>query len=242
MTAGSGPDRDDDLLDIRQAAAFLRVSQTSLRRWTNAGSLPCLRVGGRRERRFRRSDLLAQLEQHPAVPTELRPGHLANPLQLACLHSTPEGRTRQAVQALSAGLQDQRRCYLVGSADAHSTVLAGLALLRPNLSAEIEDQRLRLVPRRATAGEQLIFWEAALTEARRDAVGSLCLVSDAAEHLSKPDVAAYEDRFHALLAAGPPAQTLCSYDARRLTGEELLQVLVQHPDTLSDPARQLTLS
>src|SRR5207245_2886205 len=41
-----------DLLDIREAAAFLRVSETSLRRWTNAGRLPCLRIGGRRERRL----------------------------------------------------------------------------------------------------------------------------------------------------------------------------------------------
>src|ERR1041384_2514363 len=50
---------DIELLDIREAAEFLRVSETSLRRWTNAGRLPCLRIGGRRERRFRRADLLA---------------------------------------------------------------------------------------------------------------------------------------------------------------------------------------
>jgi excisionase family DNA binding protein len=54
------------LLDISEAARFLRVSETSLRRWTNAGHLGCLRVGRRRERRFRRADLLAFLEHHPA--------------------------------------------------------------------------------------------------------------------------------------------------------------------------------
>ena len=48
-----------EMLNIREAAEFLRVSEMSLRRWTNAGQLPCLRVGGKRERRFRRSDLLA---------------------------------------------------------------------------------------------------------------------------------------------------------------------------------------
>lgn len=52
----------DELLDIKQAARFLKVSETSLRRWTNSGRLPCLRVGRRRERRFRRADLLAFLE------------------------------------------------------------------------------------------------------------------------------------------------------------------------------------
>src|SRR5258706_7304685 len=56
-----------ELLDIREAAALLRVSETSLRRWTNAGRLPCLRVGGRRERRFRRGDLLAFLSGEAAT-------------------------------------------------------------------------------------------------------------------------------------------------------------------------------
>ena len=36
----------DELLDIEQAARFLNVSETSLRRWTNAGRLACLRVAG----------------------------------------------------------------------------------------------------------------------------------------------------------------------------------------------------
>ena len=56
-------DRDDDLLDIKAAASLLNVSETSLRRWTNAGLLHAYRVGGRRERRFRRSDLLAFLQR-----------------------------------------------------------------------------------------------------------------------------------------------------------------------------------
>ena len=56
----------DELLDIEQAAKFLNVSETSLRRWTNAGRLACLRVGRRRERRFRRADLLAFMEDQPA--------------------------------------------------------------------------------------------------------------------------------------------------------------------------------
>lgn len=56
----------EDLLDIKQAARFLQVSETSLRRWTNAGHLACLRLGRKRERRFRRADLLAFMEDQPA--------------------------------------------------------------------------------------------------------------------------------------------------------------------------------
>src|SRR5688500_9231513 len=59
---------DEPLLDIKQAALFLNVSETSLRRWTNDGRLACLRVGGRHARRFRRADLIAFLERQPARP------------------------------------------------------------------------------------------------------------------------------------------------------------------------------
>jgi transcriptional repressor of dcmA and dcmR len=52
-----------EVLDISEAAQLLNVSETSLRRWTNAGVLPCLRIGLRRERRFRPADLLAFMEQ-----------------------------------------------------------------------------------------------------------------------------------------------------------------------------------
>ena len=63
----------EDLLDVKRAAAFLGVSETSLRRWTNSGQLACLRVGGKRERRFRRADLLAFVETQPATAASSRP-------------------------------------------------------------------------------------------------------------------------------------------------------------------------
>ncbi|WP_293750860.1 MEDS domain-containing protein [uncultured Paraglaciecola sp.] len=45
-------------LTITEAAGYLKVSKTSLRRWTNNGGLPCYRVGLRNERRFLLSDLV----------------------------------------------------------------------------------------------------------------------------------------------------------------------------------------
>lgn len=59
------------LLTIEEAAGYLRVSKTSLRRWTNEGRLDCVRIGVRAERRFRREDLdrFLQSPQQPG-PTE----------------------------------------------------------------------------------------------------------------------------------------------------------------------------
>src|SRR5207245_9737526 len=73
MVRDSAMTQQSELLDIAQAAAFLHVSQMSLRRWTNSGRLPCFRVGGRRERRFRRADLLAFLERS-GEPIRAPPG------------------------------------------------------------------------------------------------------------------------------------------------------------------------
>lgn len=63
--------RDHDmekLLNIKEAAEFLNVSEMTVRRWTNGGKLRCFRVGGRHERRFRARDLHAYVEGKDAAP------------------------------------------------------------------------------------------------------------------------------------------------------------------------------
>jgi len=42
--------RQNPLLTLDQAAAYLAVCKTTLRRWTNDGRLACYRVGPRNER------------------------------------------------------------------------------------------------------------------------------------------------------------------------------------------------
>jgi transcriptional repressor of dcmA and dcmR len=49
------------LLTIKEAASYLNVSEMSIRRWTNSGKLKCLRVGKKKERRFREEDLHSYL-------------------------------------------------------------------------------------------------------------------------------------------------------------------------------------
>ncbi len=56
----------EHLLNVKEAAEYLNVSEMTIRRWTNSGSLACYRVGGRRARRFKISDLTAFLESKPA--------------------------------------------------------------------------------------------------------------------------------------------------------------------------------
>src|SRR2546429_9402874 len=93
----------------------------TLRRWTTSGRLPCFRVGGRRERRFRRADLLAFLERTgepaPAPPA----GHLCG------LYTSGAARERQAAAFLAKGLEAGGTCFLAAEPTVRKRVLAGLA-------------------------------------------------------------------------------------------------------------------
>lgn len=52
------------LWTLEEVAAYLRVSVASLRRWTNAGTIACYRIGGNGERRFSREQVQAFLAAH----------------------------------------------------------------------------------------------------------------------------------------------------------------------------------
>src|SRR5947199_4975015 len=92
---------DSELLDIAEAAALLRVSEASLRRWTNGGRLPCRRIGGRRGRRFRRADLMAFLEGDAS----------ATPASHVCaFYSSDLGRTPQGANFIGESLGADSVC------------------------------------------------------------------------------------------------------------------------------------
>src|SRR5205807_8564105 len=111
MIPDSAMAHEPELLDIAQAAAFLHVSQMSLRRWTNSGRLPCFRVGGRRERRFRRADLLALLERsHELVRAPRAAGHLCG------LYTSMAAGERWAAAFLAEGLEAGGTCFLAAEA------------------------------------------------------------------------------------------------------------------------------
>src|SRR2546428_10515716 len=58
----------EELLNTPEAARFLRVSQASIRRWSDSGLLAARRVGRRRERRVSGAGPLALLPQTRAPP------------------------------------------------------------------------------------------------------------------------------------------------------------------------------
>ena len=64
----------DGLMGLDEAAAMLGVSKVTLRRWSADGKLPCIRLGGRGDRRFRPQDLESYIRSRMVTGSE--PSHL----------------------------------------------------------------------------------------------------------------------------------------------------------------------
>jgi transcriptional repressor of dcmA and dcmR len=226
----------DDLLDIGEAAAFLGVSETSLRRWTNAGRLPCLRIGRRRERRFRRVDLLAFAEHQPAdAPPEAAArvgngpgGHLLG------LYGSDGGRTDLAASFFAEAFLERRACFFVASPEAHDAVSHRLRERHPIAKSRIDAGDLVSLEFVGSVAGQIDEIEARIERALRRGATSCCLVGDAAgvKRSAKIDgLIDYEACYDQRVSRRRPIVTLCLYDVRAFSTTELLGALKLHPDT-----------
>jgi transcriptional repressor of dcmA and dcmR len=245
-----------ELLDIREAAQFLNVSETSLRRWTNAGILPCLRIGRRRERRFRRADLLAFMEQ-PAVARDQQnwrddPMGLqelsAEPVaaiqgnHLCGIYGTDAGRLDLAVPFLLEGLEKNSVCFLVAPSDVLKAVAEAMREKRPSLDSDIKAGRLILSEHQKTPAAQCRFFEIAMKKAEDDGAESFRVVGDMwglRLLVSASEMVELELGFESLIVPNFPVVALCAYDARKFTGIELLEALKDHADTFKFPMTTL---
>jgi transcriptional repressor of dcmA and dcmR len=224
---------EPELLDIAQAAALLQVSEASLRRWTNRGQLSCLRIGGRRERRFRRADLIAFMEGHPSALA----GHVCG------LYTSDSGRTRQVADLLADGLEAGSVCFLAAQPDVRERVFTRLARQRPSLQRDLDLGRLVAFEYFERAAAQLELWETQWDAAMRDGVRSLNVVGDVsggrlAREGSFDQVLEYETEYGKMSRRFPVA-TMCLYDARLYSGLETARLLGIHPDLFRQPVTHL---
>jgi transcriptional repressor of dcmA and dcmR len=247
----------DQLLDIKQAAELLKVSETSLRRWTNAGQLACLRVGRKRERRFRRADLLAFMEEQPAEGFDgERPGkprtdralgdRPAAPAgnHLCGLYRSDQGRARLAASFLitGGGLHPGSTCFLVALPEVREQILAHLGAEHPTLEQDIDAGRLLLSMYHDSADAQHHYWQTHFTAALRGGARTLRVVSDMGGFFHTFGGRAlidYEAGYERFVSPRYPVATLCLYDVRVLSALDVLDTLEVHTDTLRFPAEQL---
>jgi transcriptional repressor of dcmA and dcmR len=243
---------EEALLDIEGAARFLGVSTTSLRRWTNSGRLACLRVGGRRERRFRLTDLVAFLQDQPAqrheaalVPSAsdgVSIGGMALPFgtHLCGFYSTNKGRAKLAVSFLAGGLVPGAVCYLVADRAVQREILAQLGMNQAALRKEIAAGRLVLVEHAATRQAQQKNFERLFMTAIVGGAHSLRLVGDVwgvARKLTRDDLVQFEEVYDQA-SRRLPLVSLCLYDVRRFSSLDALTALRGHGDGFRYPVER----
>ena len=242
----------NELLDIGQAAAFLNVSEASLRRWTNAGRLACLRVGQRRERRFRRDDLLGFLEGQTSrtVPSlsdgganevsdaAASPVTISRGSHLCGVFANNLARTTLIVPFLLDGLNEGSVCFLVGPLRATNDVLRNLKKKRPSIRADIDAGGLIQSEYHLGPRAQVRYFRALLDKKIGEGAQSFRIVGDLWGMRSRASAEAlmeYEADYDRLIARRFPVVTLCVYDARKFSGVEILEALKGHRDTFRYP-------
>lgn len=243
----------DELLNIKQAAELLKVSETSLRRWTNSGRLACLRVGRKRERRFRRADLLAFLEEQPtetstdpeavdALParqTETSADLLTDRAHLCGLYATDEDRATQAAAFLAEGLHSGSTCFVVGAPSVRDDILAQLARSHPDRGAWVDDKLEGITEYAGSSRAQLQEFESRYRAALDAGAPSLRMVADVwlvAEWLTRKELIDYEAGYEKM-SRRYPIVTLCLYDVRRFGGMDVVAALKGHADLFRLPTQ-----
>lgn len=232
----------DVLLNTKEAARLLRVSEASIRRWSDSGLLSARRVGGRRERRFERSVLerflgQATAERQPAHATSLRIGGASFPIggHFAPIYSTDAGALRLTLPFLADGLRAGQTCFLAASGPVLDRYAEALAH-EPGVDFDGARQAGRLVVlewQGATATDVIANWEQLFANALAARPTVLRVAGDMACERpmfpSEAEMMAYEEAYDRM-ARRFPLVTLCAYDAREFGGETILRMLKAHPD------------
>jgi excisionase family DNA binding protein len=241
-----------EVLDISEAARLLNVSETSLRRWTNAGVLPCLRIGLRRERRFRPADLLAFMEQPAPAQrpsngkgrsmkvqdSRDEPVAAIHGNHLCGIYGSDAGRLDLVVPFLLEGLRKKSVCFLVAPSRVQKVVLKAMKRRCSSLDSDIKSGRLIVSEHQKSPAAQCRFFETEMAKAEDEGVESFRVVGDMwglRLKVSAKQMIQLEVGFERLIVPRFPVVALCAYDARKFTGVELLDALKDHDDTFKIP-------
>lgn len=228
------------LLNTAEAARFLRVSQASIRRWSDSGILHGVRVGPRRERRFEEADLLAFVDttaSRPARADTVNVGGVAVsvPVHLAPLYSTDAGGLRLSVPFLAEGIRLGQATFLVATGQVLKRYLDALDDQDGvDVTTARADGRLKVVAFDEGNGPAVIAqWEGLFAEALATQqtiiriVGEMACVRSMFD--SEDEMLRFEEAFEVMFRRYPVA-AICQYDVRLFDGVALLRTLKAHPD------------
>jgi hypothetical protein len=117
-------------------------------------------------------------------------------------------------------------------------VLKAMKRRRSSLDSDIKAGRLILSEHQKTPAAQCRFFETAMKKAEDEGVESFRVVGDMwglRLNVSAKQMIKLEVGFERLIVPRFPVVALCTYDARKFTGVELLDALKDHDDTFKIP-------
>ena len=231
------------LLNTAEAAAFLRVSEASIRRWADSGLLPTRRVGGRRERRFTEPDLVQFLNresgpqpamQSPEPAINVGGVRVPTPGHLATFHSSDAGGLRLAIPFFADGLRAGDPCFLVaagGTLQRYQDALTSQEGV--DLATAMDRGQFVVVQFEGTADQAIALWEQLFAKALSTGATAIRVVGDMASErtmfTSEDEMLRYEETFEVFFKRYPGV-VLCQYDVRAFGGSSILRALKAHPD------------
>jgi excisionase family DNA binding protein len=231
------------LLTTAEAAQLLRVSQASIRRWSDSGLLRARRVGRRGERRFSENDLVVFLNGGPEArsaaggngPVNVGGVPLAIPAHVAAFFSTDAGGLRLTVPFFAEGLRLGHPCFLAADDPALDRYKDSLEKQEDlDFDRALTDGRFTVVQfKGGTASAAIAEWEDAFARilALRPSVIRIVgeMSSERAMFASEEEMLRYEEAFEVMYKRYPVV-VICQYDVRDFTGLALLRALKAHPD------------
>ena len=236
------------LFNTKEAASFLRVSQASIRRWSDSGLLPARRIGRRRERRFTEGELarflgnseVVSASRMAAIQTSVNVGGVPLPLHshVATLYNSDAGRLRLTVPFFADGLRAGQPCFLVASGEVLNAYMEALGR-EPgvDIDAALGKGGLVTIPGPGSDLEgALSFWEQACWRALASGPTVVRITGEMActrtGFSSDVELMRFEVALNSLLKRFPTV-TLCQYDVREFDGESIFQAIKAHPDLYS---------
>ncbi len=233
------------LLTTREAATFLKVSEASIRRWTDSGLLPARRVGRRRARRLREEDLRTFMEAGPgqgtAAPDATPPSTMvvqdvivSMGDHLAAFYTTDAGRLRIGLPFLRDGLRAGETVVLRALPDIREHYFAALRNEGVDAAQAIAAGQLMIYPEiSGSASEQVARFEQLLTAASRQRPGQIRILAETlADVETLGSVAAHlavEQQVDAVFKRFPVV-TVCNYDVRAFDAVTVIEALKLHSD------------
>lgn len=225
----------DKLLNVKEAAAFLNVSEMTIRRWTNAGLLPCFRIGKKRERRFEPR----QLQEYIAPETvpkraagttrSLGLGNLRVPdgTHLTHLHDNQEEALHTQVSFIRQGLENGETVLMIAPAASRQRCLQSLARGGWQVATPLAQNRLHCDEGRESLADLLAY----ITRITASVPGRFRLLGDMAWAREKcwplARLKRLEESTNTQLSR-PGALFLCQYDLAACSGREAMMACETH--------------